>query len=417
MAEQTDLHCTVCHEFTVRATEGNPIDSSRAALVPSDQQCLGCHEMRERLGRFAPDDEPHGAKCGTCHNPHGQTTPQGAFQSCATSGCHARSDTLTAMHRNLGRHRLQTCGACHGAHTWKANAVDCKSCHTGISDPAVRTRPPDPPAATSSRGHAPISRGRDLLAPSPHPANERLTVRPASWSGTRQAGSAMSPMPAGRWQWRSEPTAASLTLASGSRQGRDTARFEHARHASVTCTTCHGTRAGHGDLKVRVARDCQGCHHGNTATGKNCAACHTPQEIGAARPVATTFALTVWTQPRSRSLGFAHDQHARLECAGCHDDSRQRTVERTCASCHSEHHTTERNCAACHPASRETHTRALHATGCAGSGCHEAERGTAVSPVRATCLACHAEQRDHKANKECAPCHLSAWADGTAGRP
>ena len=65
MAEQTDLHCTVCHEFTVKSAEGNPIDSSRAALIPTDQQCLGCHEMKERLGVFAPEDEPHVAKCGT----------------------------------------------------------------------------------------------------------------------------------------------------------------------------------------------------------------------------------------------------------------------------------------------------------------------------------------------------------------
>jgi nitrate/TMAO reductase-like tetraheme cytochrome c subunit len=417
MAQQTDLHCTVCHQFTVKAVEGNPIDSSRAALIPTDQQCLGCHEMKERLGAFAPENEPHGAKCGSCHNPHTQTNPQGAFQSCATSGCHARSDTLTAMHRSLGRHRLQTCGACHGAHTWKANAVDCKSCHSGISDPAVRTRPPDPPAASSPRGHGSIGQGRDMLAPSPHQADGRVVLKPAAWSGTRQAGTAFSPWPAGRGRQRSEPAGATLNFSLGSGQGRDTARFEHARHGSVTCTTCHGTRTGHGDLKQSVARDCQGCHHGNTAIGKNCAACHTAAEIGAARPVTTTFALAVWAQPRSRPLGFAHDQHARLECAGCHGESRQKTVQRSCASCHSEHHTTERNCASCHPASRETHTRAVHATGCAASGCHERERGTAVSPVRATCLACHAEQRDHKANRECAPCHLSAWTDGTAGRP
>lgn len=258
-----------------------------------------------------------------------------------------------------------------------------------------------------------------MLAPSPHRPDESLTLVPASWDGTRQAGMALSPLPAGRGRWRSGLTGRTLNLDSSSgSQGRDTTRFEHARHASVTCTTCHSTSTGHGDLKRSVARDCQGCHHGNTATGKNCAACHTAGEIGAARPVATTFALTVWPQPRSRPLGFAHDQHARLDCAGCHDDSRQKTVERSCASCHSDHHTNERNCAACHPASRETHTREVHATGCAASGCHDGERGAAVSPVRATCLACHAEQRDHKANKECAPCHLSAWANpAAAGRP
>jgi hypothetical protein len=214
MADQTDMHCVACHEFTVKSTEGNPIDSSRAALRPGDEQCLGCHAMAERLGEFSPQNEPHGAMCGSCHNPHVQTTPEGAFQSCATSGCHTRSDTLTAMHRNLGRHRLQTCGACHGAHTWKADAVDCRSCHTGIRDPAVRTRPPDSPAANSTGNspnpHSsnvaipPIARGRDMVVPAPHAERRILTLTPATWTDTRQAGMAVpSPSPAGRAQRRS----------------------------------------------------------------------------------------------------------------------------------------------------------------------------------------------------------------------
>ena len=320
--------------------------------------------------------------------PHTQTTPAGAFQSCATSGCHARSDTLTAMHRRLGQHKLETCGACHGAHTWKADAVDCRSCHTGIRDPAVRTRPP------GDHGTAPGD-GRDLLAPSPHRARDGVMLIPASWSSSRQAGVAMSPLPAGRARRRDDP--------------QQQSKFEHARHESLTCTTCHGTQTGHGTLKASVARDCQGCHHGNNATARRCSRCHTPAEIGAVRQVSTTVALSVVAQPRQKMLPFAHERHARLECANCHTDSRERTVERTCASCHSEHHTADRDCASCHPASRDTHTLAVHATGCATSGCHYRERSAAVTPVRATCLACHGEQRDHKTGRECAPCHLSAW--------
>jgi hypothetical protein len=412
MGAQTDLHCVVCHEFTTGATEGTPIDTARTALVPGDEQCLGCHEMREKLGKFAPEDEPHGGRCGTCHNPHVQTTPKGAFESCATSQCHARSDTLTAMHRSLGQHRLQTCGACHGAHTWRANAVDCRSCHTGIRDPAVRTRPPG--GASGLPSDEPLPSGRDLVAPSPHRSGEDLTLVPASWRADRQAGVAMSPRPAGRLRWRSEPSPDALTPGAAPGQATQ-ARFEHARHESLSCTTCHSTRSGHGDLKVSVARDCQGCHHGNTATARNCVRCHAAGEIGAVRQVATTFALAVWPQPRSRSLAFAHERHARIECGACHADTRQREVPRDCASCHGDHHTPERDCASCHPPSRDTHTRALHLAGCAAAGCHERESGAAVSPVRATCLACHAEQRDHKPNRECAPCHLSAWPAAAPG--
>lgn len=321
---------------------------------------------------------------------------------------------------------MQTCGACHGAHTWKANAVDCRSCHTGIRDPAVRTRPPDEHSPVTSSGTTAGSdlkpsapRARDLVAPSPHSRSEGPTLVPASWTGNRQAGVAVSPRPAGRVRWRSEPAPEALNeaVAPGDRQRGAQSRFEHARHDRLSCTTCHSTQSGHGDLK-RSARDCQGCHHGNNATARDCARCHTPGEIGPARQIATPFALAVWQQPRSRSLSFAHERHARLECGSCHADSRQRQVERTCASCHSDHHTAERDCASCHPASRETHTRAVHATGCATSGCHVREGGAAVSPVRATCLACHAEQRDHKVNRECAPCHLSAWSvAATGGRP
>ena len=417
MAQQTDLHCTVCHEFTVKSSEANPVDSSRVALTPGDEQCLGCHAMRERLGEFAPENEPHGAKCGSCHNPHVQTTTTGAFQSCATSGCHTRSDTLTAMHRNLGRHRLETCGACHGAHTWKANAVDCKSCHTGITDPAVRTRPPR--GSPEVQGDAAPLTGRDIVVPSPHAAATALILHPASWRGTRQAGVALSSPPAGRDRRRIDSMASSTApvspAASLAVPTSQQSRFEHARHASLSCTTCHSTRSGHGDLKVSVARDCQGCHHGNATIARDCSRCHATNEIAGTLQQTVPVALTVWPQPRDRALPFAHERHQRLACGTCHADTRQRAVQRTCTSCHEDHHTADRTCASCHPPARDTHKREVHATGCGTSGCHERERGVAVSPVRATCLLCHAEQKDHKVNRECAPCHLSSWSRAAAG--
>src|SRR5512134_2458227 len=44
----------------------------------------------------------------------------------------------------------------------------------------------------------------------------------------------------------------------------DTQPFEHARHTSISCTTCH-TRGGRRGLRESsVAFNCQGCHHGNT---------------------------------------------------------------------------------------------------------------------------------------------------------
>ncbi len=185
--------------------------------------------------------------------------------------------------------------------------------------------------------------------------------------------------------------------------------FDHARHTSLTCTTCH-TRGGRRGLRESsVAFNCQSCHHGDTPVARECARCHSSAEIGPARPVAVTMVLRVWDAPRTRTLGFEHARHASLECASCHAQTEARTVEKTCASCHADHHTAARGCASCHAPARETHTRELHRTGCATSGCHVSELTAAVTPVRATCLACHAEQKDHKPGRECAACHLSAW--------
>lgn len=194
--------------------------------------------------------------------------------------------------------------------------------------------------------------------------------------------------------------------------------FEHTRHTSVACTTCH-TRGGRRGLRESsVAYNCQGCHHGGSPVARECARCHTSAEIGPARPVAVAMVLSVWEAPRTRTLGFEHTRHANLECASCHAQTEARTLEKTCASCHADHHTAARGCASCHASARETHRRELHATGCATSGCHVREQSAAVTPVRATCLVCHAEQKDHKAGRECAACHLSAWPVTTArGQP
>ncbi len=432
MAGQTTLHCSTCHVFTAAAAETDTTRSARGALVPNQEQCLECHEMQEQMRNFAPEDEPHDAVCGTCHNPHTQTTTAGAFQSCATSGCHARSDTLTAMHRGLtGRHKLETCGACHAAHTWKTGGTRCESCHSGIRDPAVQVRPPrteDAPA----EGAGPI--------PSAHAAPSRLM--PASWTPDRQAGAVYAPHNAGRVQRRrtippivaARPHASPLALptsqppASGAhaapplfaqqRQARDTvSRFEHAQHRAVSCTTCHSAQVEHGGLN-RTARRCMACHHADNRVGRDCARCHQSTELTQSYPVATTLQLSVKTTPTPRTLTFAHETHAKVACADCHGPDLSRSVEKTCASCHTDHHEAARDCASCHPAARTTHTRAVHLTGCGGSGCHYREATPATSTARNVCLACHAELKEHKPGGDCSTCHLTSWrAVATTGGP
>jgi hypothetical protein len=166
-----------------------------------------------------------------------------------------------------------------------------------------------------------------------------------------------------------------------------------------------------------VARQCTACHHGNTAIGNKCESCHEASEIGGTHRIATNVSLSVWPAPRSRMLDFAHERHASLSCGSCHAANLNRAVEKTCASCHSEHHEATRSCTSCHPSARETHTRQLHITGCGGSGCHMRETTAAITPARAVCLSCHVEQTDHKQGRECAPCHMSTWRPATGGGP
>jgi nitrate/TMAO reductase-like tetraheme cytochrome c subunit len=411
MSGQTTLHCSTCHVFTAAAAETDSTRSARGALVPNQDQCLECHEMREQMRNFAPEGEPHDAVCGTCHNPHTQTTTAGAFQSCATSGCHARSDTLTAMHRGLtGRHKLETCGACHSAHTWKTAGTRCESCHSGIRDPAVQVRPPrSSDAAAADAGSS----------PSVHATPVRLM--PASWTPEREAGAVFAPHNAGRVQRRrttiTSPTVRPIAARPHEaphaplrqRQARDTtSRFEHAQHRPVNCTTCHSTQVEHGGLN-RTARRCTACHHADNRIGRDCARCHQAAELTQSYPAAMTLQLSVKPSPTTRTLSFAHETHAKVSCADCHGQDLSRSVEKTCASCHTDHHEATRDCASCHPAARSTHTRAVHLTGCGGSGCHYREATAATSTARNVCLACHAELKEHKPGGDCSTCHLTNW--------
>ncbi len=87
MGAQTVRHCTSCHPFTADVPLLATRDSARGSLVPGETECLGCHEMQQVLADFSTRKDPHGGKCGSCHDPHTQKTPAEAT-SCATAGCH-----------------------------------------------------------------------------------------------------------------------------------------------------------------------------------------------------------------------------------------------------------------------------------------------------------------------------------------
>jgi hypothetical protein len=208
-----------------------------------------------------------------------------------------------------------------------------------------------------------------------------------------------------------------LTATSGGPPQRgDTTTFSHARHRSLRCTTCHTTERSHGELKAGVARDCSGCHHGDTPIGRACERCHQAAEMATPRAVTATVTMAVRPVPTTKSLSFDHQRHARLACGQCHASGVSHAVQTTCTSCHADHHQASRTCSGCHASALATHTRAVHVTGCGGAGCHATEATPATSTARAVCLACHAQQADHKPGRECAACHLTSWRAVSAAR-
>jgi hypothetical protein len=129
MAEQTDMHCAACHQFTADVPLLATRDSAAGTLRPGARQCLGCHEMRAMLADFDPARDPHRQTCGMCHDPHVQTRPADALTSCASAGCHAdwRAEPFHTgrPHQNVA----QQCTLCHPPHGAKADASDCAGCH------------------------------------------------------------------------------------------------------------------------------------------------------------------------------------------------------------------------------------------------------------------------------------------------
>ena len=190
----------------------------------------------------------------------------------------------------------------------------------------------------------------------------------------------------------------------------DSTRFSHQKHKDLACKSCHGSDRSHGELLVQNRDDCAACHHG-PAQKATCRDCHDGRQLGKQLALAVPVKTTVSTSATSRVLPFKHEQHARSECATCHEKRPSLEFQRGCASCHSDHHVAARDCKTCHATTPATasHSRERVHQGCGGSGCHQDASVTALPASRNVCLACHAKQADHKTGRDCAACHRVDW--------
>ncbi len=399
------IHCATCHDFNAQVVSEAP-DSVQLALQPQHEECLSCHAMRERLVDFPlAANDPHDGLCGTCHNPHEQTTPRAAFESCGAAGCHARADTLTPFHRGLDDGVLQNCATCHAAHEFHAEGSDCRSCHTDAAAPGQVT----------------------TVGPSPHRTSGTSGVDAAVGVGPVSVGSASTDTTGAlpqRWRWQHATSGrrmlhalVSLLLPQRAAAQQSASVFDHGQHTAVECRVCHSVDNTHGQVTVTRATDCQSCHHTGTVA-QPCTRCHTTRDMPAGTfDVRRPFQPTVG-RAENRTFRFDHAQHTEVACASCHREGLALSAARVnCSACHREHHEPSNNCLACHavPASG-VHTRTAHLT-CAGSGCHSPAPVQASQRTRQLCLSCHQDMTDHQPGRVCVDCHAlpAPRASGSGG--
>jgi nitrate/TMAO reductase-like tetraheme cytochrome c subunit len=328
---QLTIHCASCHEFNAPVAATVPRDTLAIALRPQQEQCLSCHAMRAMLPNF-PEHDAHSGACGACHDPHAQTTPAQAVQSCAVGGCHTRVDTVTAFHRGLSPSTLTNCTSCHTAHEFRA-PTDCLQCHQDIY-----RRPPVVTALATGRPRADAIRFQ-------HGQHQNVDCA-ACHDTTRTHGA--------------------IAIASFA----ECRSCHHTPPVSVTCTNCHergelGRQYRLPQRMVIANRPAQTRQlpfdHGPHA-GESCNACHTPGLTQSAANVTCTSCHQQHHRPEADCRAChqtpaptAHTVAAHATCtgAGCHTAMPFQGVPRSrqvCLSCHTDlvTHMPGRNCTDCH---------------------------------------------------------------------
>lgn len=407
MAEQTDFHCTSCHTFTADVPALATRDSARGTLIPGKAECLGCHKMQKVLADFDEAKDPHGGKCGTCHNPHVQKKVAAAVTSCTTAGCHAnwRDEPfhVGASHKQVGTQ----CLTCHLPHRAKVDASNCEGCHVSVRARG-KLRPPLPFDTTKA-----LRRADATTAPGPPDVTYADSRHSVTMVSIRGGGPAAESSDDAMLLERNEVAPAGdytgVRLSRPPPAAADS--FPHARHAKLACLVCHETGTGVGRLTFKPPRGCAICHH-QAPTSGGCATCHKTNEYAAVKH--TTVTVTVpGHEPHPQPVDFFHALHTKRTCVECHSTPVTRALsaaQAQCKDCHSDHHAIGRNCSACHTiADPKAAHRSLEAAHQRCDACHTATTIAELTPTRSFCSTCHAAKaKGHYDQKECSVCHFLA---------
>ena len=407
MAEQTDFHCTSCHAFTAGVPALATRDSARGTLVPGKAECLGCHKMQKVLADFDEAKDPHGGKCGTCHNPHVQKTAAAAVKSCTTAGCHAnwRDEPfhVGASHKQIAAQ----CLTCHVPHAAKVDASNCEGCHQSVRARG-RLRPPLPFDTTKA-----LKRADATTTPGPPDAAYADSRHSVMMGSTRGGGPSVESSDDATLFERDDVRPAAYYADAGlSRPPPGMADpFPHARHAKLACLVCHETGTGVGRLTFKPPRGCAICHH-QAPTSGSCSTCHKTNEYTAVKHATMTVTVP-GHEPQPRPVDFFHALHTKRTCLECHTTPVTRALsaaQAQCKDCHTDHHAVGRNCSACHRiADPKFAHRTLEAAHQRCDACHTATTVAELTPTRSFCSTCHATKaKGHYDQKECSVCHFLA---------
>lgn len=232
-------------------------------------------------------------------------------------------------------------------------------------------------------------------------------------------------------------------------QKRDSAFTDaHTKAYGTACRNCHDGKDTYGhDFKhtafeltgKHATAECAGCHAGQTAiaamqaTPKDCASCHTKNDVHQGRlgaDCASCHTTAGWDGAKidHATTGFVLEgKHVTAECTTCHVNRQWSGLGTTCASCHQKDDAHQgrlgTDCASCHtPAGWDGATFDHAVTGFALTGkhatadclgCHAGRKWTGIAT---DCVSCHQKDDAHDGGlgTACASCHkTSGWKDVT----
>ncbi len=321
------IHCAACHTFVAPTADqpsllGNELD---AAILPDADECLSCHVMRTLVEM--PNPDPHEGGCAACHNPHTQTEPADAAQSCATAGCHANPQTVTPFHRGLEPQVAAQCLLCHQAHDFVLDGSNCASCHAGM-------RAVDPPGTLldfTHREHELVSCASCHASTAGHGTASLVSVadcrschhrEPVSASCARCHAPADGPRSTHR-------TFRAVSFSVGTSDARRALVFPHEQHNEVDCARCHTQGLA---LTPPANLDCASCHTEHHTAQSDCASCHRVAPVQAHPPAEAH--VTCSGASCHQRVPFETVPRTREFCLGCHQDLREHEAPRACAECH-----------------------------------------------------------------------------------